>query len=155
VKADVLGELIVKLRSPVYVRYQDRSLWPASVKAETVRVVDRDDRSPGADVYWEMAKVLVMEGVLQAGEYTISHLETFQTFLNRRIDSDADAVREGACEARDLHVALQRTDGDRAADKRHNRCSLEEVVDYIEHAGLVRRRLDRHCRFDSHSGIVR
>jgi hypothetical protein len=80
-------------------RHPDRSLWAATVKTETVRIVQGDGQMTGAEVYGEIAKVLVIEGALQVSEYTISHVETFHTFVDRGIASGGDVY--GECEVGD------------------------------------------------------
>jgi hypothetical protein len=57
------------------------------LKAETISVLDSDDQFTSPGVYREMASILLRDRALQIGAYTVSHLPTFQGFLNGQIDA--------------------------------------------------------------------
>jgi hypothetical protein len=79
----------MKLGAAKYSKSSDRDIWAAAVKAETISVMDNgsDDQFTSTGVYREMASILVRDGALQIGAYTVSHLPTFQVLLNGQIDS--------------------------------------------------------------------
>ena len=101
--------LLVKLGSPKYVKHEDRSIWAATVKGDTVSILDSDDQFTPPEAYTQIADRLVADGAVQVGSYTISHFETFQTNLNAAIQSAGTFYVHQKLARRNAEV--QRADG--------------------------------------------